>query len=80
MPEHDHLGAASDSLGAISRRVTRLEELVGFSDHSQSVLAASYQEINRELVALIKRVDQLERRLEVLARAGDQDPPPEAQP
>lgn len=50
----------------LQERVQRLEESAGFADHELSGLKGAFEDINRVLVALVKRVESLERRIDAL--------------
>lgn len=44
-------------------RLTRLEETVGFVDHTASQLSGEIAALNREVTGLVRRLSALERRL-----------------
>lgn len=57
------------------QRLTRLEESVGFIDHTSSQLSAEIAAISREIAALSRRLASLEKRMLDLTDAVTDTPP-----
>lgn len=61
-------------------RLTRLEEAVGFVDHTAQQLSTEIAAINREVAGLVRRLTSLERRLnelnDTITDAAPLVPPP----
>jgi uncharacterized coiled-coil protein SlyX len=57
-------------------RLQRLEEAIGFSDHSTAQVSDEVRELGRLVAAMAKRLERLESRLETMARddAADDGP------
>ncbi len=58
-----------------SQRLTRLEESVGFIDHTSSQLSAEIAAISREIAGLSRRLAALEKRMLDLTDAVTEAPP-----
>ena len=56
-------------------RLTRIEEMVGFVDHTAGQLSGEIANLNREVAALARRLGSLERRLGELHDAVTDAPP-----
>jgi uncharacterized coiled-coil protein SlyX len=67
MPPTDHPDPAHNQLGL---RVSRLEELLMFADHRHETLAANVEELSRQVAAMHKTIDQLNKRLKDAERTG----------
>jgi uncharacterized coiled-coil protein SlyX len=61
-------------------RLTRLEEAVGFVDHTAQQLSTEIASLNREVAGLVRRLSSLERRLnelnDTITDAAPMVPPP----
>ncbi|HYC99807.1 MAG TPA: SlyX family protein [Phycisphaerales bacterium] len=60
----------------LTQRVERIEELLMFADRRHETLAATVDELSRQLAAMHKTVDQLSKRLKDAERfaAGNESP------
>ncbi|HZW05659.1 MAG TPA: SlyX family protein [Phycisphaerales bacterium] len=73
MAPTDQPGSRSDPL---THRVERVEELLMFADRRHETLAATIDELSRQLAAMHKTVDQLSKRIKDAERlASGNDPP-----
>lgn len=65
-----------------SNRLTRLEEHVGFAEHTIDQLAGEIAELHRRMAAMARRLESMEERLgEVASREGGAaDGPPVEKP
>ena len=77
MPPTDHPDPAhTPPADAQTPRLERLEELVMFSDRRHETLAATVEELSRQVAAMHKTIDQLNKRLKDAERTTASGEPP----
>lgn len=82
-PDHPQssFNSSGDSAAELSGRVQRLEEALGFAEHTSEQLSQEIRELGSRLRDMQKRLDQLERRVgtvdERIDKIGPMVPPGE---
>jgi uncharacterized coiled-coil protein SlyX len=56
-------------------RIERLEHSAGFADHHIEILSGEVAELNKAMIAMVRRIERLESRLiELNAKVGEEPP------